>query len=1054
MRKKLLLSFFVAIFSFKATIAQNTTVTGKVTDDKNVPIEGAVVTEKAQTNNRTITDASGTYRISVKAGSIITVTSVGFESKQATAQSTTNFTLKALREELTEVVVTALGIKKEKKALGYAVSTIGKKDLELKPEIDVARILNGKAPGVNILNTSGLAGSGTNVIIRGLSTISGNAQPLWVLDGVPIDGGTNQQTSFTYGNNAPSRFLDLDVNNIESIDILKGLSATVLYGEGGSNGVILVTTKNQSSGAVRGKSEVTVAQTYSVNQFANLPEYNTSYGGGFDLSLGLAFYSNWGAKFTDPPTLVQHPYDRAALHAAFPEFKGNASYPFKFYNSVPRFFRDGSTKNTSVNFKGASGKNVSYNVNFGYTDDQGFVTGNGVIKSNIGMGGTAKLTNKITISGSLNNSNTNVNSPPTSPSFGSGSSAPSLYSDVMYTPTAVDLIGLPWENPIDHSHVYYRANNGMQNPTWTLHNAFNQDKTSRTIGNVRAKYDINKDFFLTYTYGFDNYTNDQMYAQNKGGSYYPRGFLRTSTAYNSTLNHEINAAYTNIAITNDINFDILGGVVSKEVLFKQFGVKSEEQLVFGLLDHSNFVTHDIVNEGGGDMDYQSQQKTLAAYAQGVFDYKKYLYLTLSGRNSWSSTLEAANRSILYPSANVSFIPTEAFTFLQNKKNINYLKLSASYATSARFPGPYNTRAALDLSTRRFQTVAGTILNSNSIRNFLPNSALRAELLKEAEFGIESKLFQSRLSLDVHYYSRTAQDQILTSLLDPSTGFTAQQINAGDVNNKGFEVQIAYKIIRNKDWLWEVTANWTRNRSMVSNIPTELKEINYAGYSSPGNYAINGMPMGVIKAYGFKRDANGVRIVNSGGDYIYTDDLVIVGDPNANYQLTGISSLTYKGFSFRMQVNYTDGGDIYSGTTRSLLARGVTKDTEFDRAAPYILPGVKEDGSVNNQQVSATQAYFNNMFGPDESGMFDATVVRISDMSLSYALPEKMLSKTPFGSLTVSANGSNLWYYAPNFPKYVHFDPEVSSLGVSSGKGLEFINGPSARRMGVSLRVTF
>ena len=242
--------------------------------------------------------------------------------------------------------------------------------------------------------------------------------------------------------------------------------------------------------------------------------------------------------------------------------------------------------------------------------------------------------------------------------------------------------------------------------------------------------------------------------------------------------------------------------------------------------------------------------------------------------------------------------------------------------------------------------------------------------------------------------------------------------------------------------------------MVSNIPTELKEINYAGYSSPGNYAINGMPMGVIKAYGFKRDANGVRIVNSGGDYIYTDDLVIVGDPNANYQFTGISSLTYKGFSFRMQINYTDGGDIYSGTTRSLLARGVTKDTEFDRAAPYILPGVKEDGSVNNQQVSATQAYFNNMFGPDESGMFDATVVRISDMSLSYALPEKMLSKTPFGSLTVSANGSNLWYYAPNFPKYVHFDPEVSSLGVSSGKGLEFINGPSARRMGVSLRVTF
>ena len=246
MRKKLLLSLFVAFFSFTAAIAQNTTVTGKVTDDKNAPIEGAVVTEKSKTNNRAITDASGTYRISVKLGSVLQVSSVGFERKEAAAQAVTNFNLKALKEDLSEVVVTALGIKKEKKALGYAVSSISKKDLELKPEVDIARILTGKAPGVNILNTSGLSGSGTNVVIRAVSTISGGTSPLWVVDGVPFDGGNNQQTSFVYGNNSPSRFLDLDANNVESIDVLKGLSATTLYGELGRNGVILVTTKNLS----------------------------------------------------------------------------------------------------------------------------------------------------------------------------------------------------------------------------------------------------------------------------------------------------------------------------------------------------------------------------------------------------------------------------------------------------------------------------------------------------------------------------------------------------------------------------------------------------------------------------------------------------------------------------------------------------------------------------------------------------------------------------------------------------------------------------------------
>jgi len=247
MRKKLLLSLFVAFFSFTAAIAQNTTVTGKVTDDKNAPIEGAVVTEKSKTNNRAITDASGTYRISVKLGSVLQVSSVGFERKEAAAQAVTNFNLKALKEDLSEVVVTALGIKKEKKALGYAVSSISKKDLELKPEVDIARILTGKAPGVNILNTSGLSGSGTNVVIRAISTISGGTSPLWVVDGVPFDGGNNQQTSFVYGNNSPSRFLDLDANNVESIDVLKGLSATTLYGELGRNGVILVTTKNGST---------------------------------------------------------------------------------------------------------------------------------------------------------------------------------------------------------------------------------------------------------------------------------------------------------------------------------------------------------------------------------------------------------------------------------------------------------------------------------------------------------------------------------------------------------------------------------------------------------------------------------------------------------------------------------------------------------------------------------------------------------------------------------------------------------------------------------------
>jgi TonB-linked SusC/RagA family outer membrane protein len=1055
MRKKLLWCLFFAFFSFQAAIAQNTTVTGKVSDEKGTPVEGAVITEKSVSKNRTITDANGNFRISVKAGAVLQVSSVGFEKKEATASLVTsinNFTLKALKEDLSEVVVTALGIKKEKKALGYAVSSIGKKDLEQKPEIDIARLLNGKAPGVNIGPSSGLSGSGTNIIIRAVSTISGNAQPLWVVDGVPFDGGTNNQAGFTYGNNTPSRFLDLDPNNVESIDILKGLSATTLYGELGRNGVILVTTKNGSTQKTRKKNEVTVTQSYAVNQVANLPEYNTSYGGGFDLSLGLAFFSNWGAKFTDPPAKVAHPYSRANLNAAFPQYVGNNDYEFKYYNSVSRFFRDGVSKNTSVNFAG-SAQNLNYNINYGYTDDQGFVEGNGSMKNNISMGGTMKLSNKLTLNGTFNHVNTNVKSPPTSPSFGSTASNPSLYGDVMYTPTAVDLMGLEWENPIDNSHVYYRGGNDIQNPRWTLKNSFTQDKVSRNYGQVSLNYDLSQKIKVQYRFGYDNYSNYQLYAQNKGGTYYPQGFLRTSTGSNSILDHTLTTTYKT-DLNNDFDLDVLAGVNSRELSYNQMGATSKDQLVFGLLDHTNFVTHDIVNEAGADMDYLIKSQSIGAFATATLGYRNYAYLVVGGRNSFTSTLEAENRSVFYPNISGSFIATEAFDFLRNKKNINYLKFRLGYSTAANFPNPYSTRSALNISTRNFVTNSGTVINTNSIPNFLPNPNLKPELMAETETGIEGKFFQSRLSADITLYQRVSNDQILNRDLDPSTGYTSQQINAGKVTNKGVEAQLAYKIIRNKDWVWEVTGNWTINNSMVSDIPSDLKEIVYAGYTTLGNFAINGQPLGIMKGYYYQRHENGQLLVGAGGDYIASTTIGIIGNPNPDYRLSGINSLTYKSFTFRFQVDYTHGGDMYSSTARSLLARGVTKDTEFDRAAPYILPGVTADGKPNNIQISATQGYFNNVFGPDQGGIFDATVVRLRDMSLSYALPEKLLSKTPFGSVSITANGSNLWYYAPNFPKYMNFDPETNGLGVGNGRGLEFITGPSARRMGLSVRITF
>ena len=1052
--RKLLSCLVGLVLLLTAAQSQTVEVSGKVSDEKGNPIAGASVQEK-NSKKGTTTDANGLFKLSSRPGTQLIISSIGYDKQQVSAgASMLTVVLPTANTSLNEVVVTALGVKREKKALGYAVSTVGKKELELRPEADLGRILTGKAPGLNILSTSGLSGSGTNINIRGISTITGSSTPLFVVDGVPFNSSTNTQSDFTYGTQTSSRFLDLDPNNIESVNILKGLSAVTLYGEAGRNGVILVTTKNGSTQTSRKKNEISVSQSVFETK-AILPEYNTSYGGGFDLSLGLLFYSNWGAKFTNPPALVTHPYDKKALNADFPQYKG-LPYEYKFYNSVPRFFRTGYTSTTAVNMGGSAGT-VNYNMNYSHTDDKGYLPGNSLLKNNFGVGGTAKLSNRFTISGTMNYVGTNVKSPPTSNSYGNNATNTSVFGNVMYTPTAMDLIGLPYEKPSDHSQVYYRNNNGIQNPRWTLYNSFTVDKVSRVYGQLTSRYDLSKTLGLSYRVGYDNYSEYQEYSQNKGGVATPTGILRTSNGTSTIWDHTLLLTYSS-KINRDLSLNVEAGVNARKDIYEQTGLTSSQQLVYGLMNHSNFINHTTTSENGSSLVYSSETLSLGAFATGTLGFKDWAFLTLGGRNSWKSTVEENNRSIFYPNVALSFIPTSVIPALQNNSTINYLKFRIGYSTSANFPPPYATRTSLFIQSKAFQSATGNSINVNSIPHLLPNSNLKPELLKETEAGVEGKFFGNRMSLDFTVYKRVASDQILRRDLDPSTGFTAQQINAGSVTNKGIEIQLGFTVVENKDWRWELTGLYTLNNSLVSDIPSYLPQVNTAGYSNEGTFAKNGYPLGVIMSNYFQRDPKtGQRLVGTDGNYINSNDIAVIGDPNPLYKITGISSLSFRAFSFRMQWDYTQGGQIFSGTVGALLGRGVTKDTEFDRAASFILPGILENGQQNNIQISSSQAYYGNSItngAADESAIFDATVVRLREASLSYNLPAKYLAKLPFGAVSLSLSGTNIFYYAPNFPKYTHFDPEASGLGVSNGRGLEFLSGPSARRLGASLRVTF
>ena len=1085
MRKRLQMLAGIIFLFAQTVLAQTVEVSGRVTNDKGEPVPGVSVTEK-NTSNGTTTNGAGDFKLSVKSNATLVFTSIGFTKREVVVSGgTMNVSLQGSSESITEVVVTSFGIRREKKALGYAVATVDGKALEQRPESDVVRLLNGKAPGVDILSASGISGSGTNITIRGVSTITGSSTPLFVVDGVPFDASTNPQASFVYGNTTSSRFLDLDPNNIENISVLKGLSATTLYGELGRNGVILITTKTGANKRTNNKAEVTVTQSVFLNEVSNLPEYQQRYGGGFDQSLGLAFFSNWGAEFKDPPVKVVHPYDRAALNVAFPQFNptpgaGNdAIYEYKPYNSVERFFRTGVVKTTSVGIQ-TGNQNASFSANYSYTDDQGFTPGNNLYKNNFGLGGNVKLNNKLSMSGTFNYAITDFKSPPTSTSFGSNPSVSSVFGNLIYTPIAVNLMGgpedgdnyLPWENPLDHSSVYYRGNNDIQNPRWTVANSFTGQKINRIYGNLRFSYDILQDLSLTYRVGYDYYSDYNFLSQNKGGTVgddliYRRGIHRTVTGRNNIWDHSILIGW-NKKLSSNLRLNVDAGGNAQDRSYAQSGQRSTQQLVYGLFDHSNFIVHDNFDEGGGDLDYKSRALSLGLFAQGTLAYKEYAYLTVGGRNSWTSNLEKDHRSLFYPSANLSFIPTSAFEALKGNKIVNYLKIRGGYSTSANFGSPYSTRPVLNISTNVFEDRVGTILNSNSISNRLANPDLKPELIGEIEAGLEGKFIDNRVSLDLTFYRRLSEDQILDRDLDPSTGYTVTRINAGNVQNKGIEVGLGITPVRNKDLRWQLDGIFTLNRSKVSHLPDDIKQIVIDGFSNEGLFAINGQPLGVIQAtHVVKVDPKtgqptgdplkGARLVGPAGDYVASTEIGIIGDPNPDFKLSGISTLDYKGFSFRMQWDWTEGGDQLTYTVGSLTGRGLSKDTEFDRLQALILPGVQADGSPNTVQISASQAYFNNwsgFFGMQDLITYDATVIRLREASLSYSVPATLLKKTPLGSVSLTVSGQNLWYNAPNFPKYTNYDPEVSSLGVSNVRGLEYLAGPTSRRFGASLRVTF
>ncbi|NJB72519.1 TonB-linked SusC/RagA family outer membrane protein [Saonia flava] len=1078
MKKRCKWLFMLFICGFSMAYAQQKAVSGTVTDQSGIPLPGVNILVK-NTTIGTQTDFDGNYSIQASVGQTLNFSYIGQETVEVvvSTENTINIQMQEDAQVLEEVVVTAQGIIREKRSLGYSVTTVESDLVESRPEADIGRVLSGKVAGVNITSNNGLSGSGTNIIIRGYSSATQSNQPLFIVDGIPFDSGTNTQSDFLDGNTESSRFLDIDPNTIENVSVLKGLSATVLYGNRGRNGVILITTKNSSSGDTNSKNEVTISQSVFAST-AIIPKYQNNYGGGFHQGFGY-FFSNWGPRFdrsdddgianagqfiggANGIAILSHPFNFIAdptLIAGYEDLLDDP-YPYKPYNGVKDFFKTGYVFTTSINVRGGSEK-VNFNANYGRTEDSGVTPGNRLLRNNFSIGGNAQLSNKLTVSGIFNFIQTGYKSPPNAVSTGSGAAfqGSAIFGDVLYTPRSVDLTNLPFQ-AVDGRSLYYRSGNDIQNPYWTVANSKTTQNTDRFLGNMSLSYEINDWLNLSYRYGLDTYTELNSYGQNKGGVDGPTlGILRTISVRNSILNHDLILS-SDKNISENLNLKATLGANSRRDVYAQDGIESTGQLVFGVLEHFNFTTPSSINSfSTTNLNQDFEENLVGVYLDATLSYKDYLYLNVVGRNDWSSTLESENNSLFYPGASISFVPTTAFENIKGD-GLNYLKLRFGYGSSAGFPTPFNTRDVLTLGARNLVDINGNVISGNTVSDALGNRELVPERVEELEIGIDTRLF-NRLNLNVSLYDKTTTDLITNRTLDSSTGFLSTFVNIGEIQSQGVEVDYDLDIIKgnNNGFNFNIAGNFTTNETIVTDLAEGTNNIllTNAIAGEAANYAVEGRPFGVFLGTTFLRDANGNRIVGGNGLYLVDNNISEIGDPNPDWTTALIPTFTYKGFSLSANLQYRHGGDIYSVTSAALIGRGtVDADNPINRESNYVLPGVQADGTPNNVAISSTEFGFNTFFGGDinELSVFDGTTIRLQEASLGYSLPKRFLKDTPFGSMSFTLSGSNLWYKAVNFESTLKYDTNASSTGVGNGQGIDFITGPSTRRYGFTLRATF
>ncbi len=1028
------LLFVAALFLLVNTIqAQTRTITGKIMSAANEMQPGASVLIKGTTKG-TISDANGRYSLSVPSGDVSLIVSlIGFDKleKVVSANATElNFTLSESSGNLSEVVVTALGISREKKTLVYATQQLKPTELtEVRDANNFIGSLQGKIAGAVIQQGSGGVGSGARIVLRGNRFIQGNNNALIVVDGVPINNGSNGPGSDFGGVQSSDGAMDINPDDIESSTVLRGASAAALYGSQAANGVLIITTKKGK----KDKVSVTINSGFSTEKAWALPFFQNEYGQGNDGKLDPTRGESWGAKMTGQ---------------SYTDHLGNPATYSPQPDNVKNFFRTGASLNNSIGISGGSDKMQTY---FSYTNAnlKGYLSNNELKRHTVNL----RITNQISSRFSTDAKITYVNHDIQGRPLNGESNAPviNIYNVARSFTTAqlsnfekLNNVGIPTATnfPSTLSSIY-------QNPYWMTNRYNIEENRDRIIGFLSATYKLTDWLSVIGKANLDKMSTVGQTQVHEGTILFtrPGGNLSVDNGTGTSTWYEARLEGKN-SITSDLKVDYRVGAILNRGFGSYYSINTNGLNVTNKFS-SSFAKAPQVSQGADEVEKQ------ALFGQANFGYKDKLFLDMSVRQDWESTLPPPH-SFFYPSIGVSAILSEmiklpaAFTFL--KTNFNY----AQVGNGAQFA----------LLNPIYQYSSGAGVGFLQRGGTLPFPELKPEITKSLEFGVEARFLQNRLGLTVNIYKSNSFNQLLRIALPQATGYSSQYINAGNIQNKGLEIVLDGTIVQGSDFNWTTTLNFATNTNDVIALDPNIKRTflgdGFARSATP--IVEEGAKFGDLFGTTWARNPAGQFLVTKEGlPLIDNKNQKNLGNfnPKANFGFT--NTFTFKGFSARVLVDGRIGGVVMAGGEMNLAASGISEGTAKYREGGWNLGGVDEKGQKVDAKINSQQFWqiaSGKRYGNAEFFMYDATNIRIREFSLGYQIPLK--NNKYINGAKLSLVGRNLAFLyrgksildIPGLGKRtLPFDPDMS-LASTNFQGVEYANNPSTQTMGVNLQLSF